>query len=151
MSCTFIVNYCIRGYHVYQRIWTPVIGEILETVREPDNKHDKYAMAVLEEQTKCIVGHIPQEISSLSSFFIRRGGTIIVQVTGQRERSSKPDGGLEVPCVYTFSHKTQALLDKAKELLKEKGIDEKPQQPLKRLERKRKQSTIRKPSKKFNN
>ena len=82
MSCTFIVNYCIRGYHVYQRIWTPVIGEILETVRERDNKHDKYAVAVLEEQTKCIVGHIPQEISSLSSFFIRRGGTIIVQVTG---------------------------------------------------------------------
>ena len=40
-----------------------------------------------------------------------------------------------------MSHKTQALLDKAKELLKEKGIDEKPQQPLKRLERKRKQST----------
>ena len=94
-------------------------------------------MAVLEEQTKCIVGHIPQEISSLCSFLIRR---ISVQVTGQRERSSKPDGGLEVPCVYTFSHKTQALFHKAKELLKEKGIDKKPQQPVKRLEQKRKQS-----------
>ena len=39
---------------MFQRIWTPVIGEVLETKREPDNKHDKYTVAVLEEQTNSL-------------------------------------------------------------------------------------------------
>ena len=29
---------CVRGYHVYQRIWAPHIGEKATTVREPDNE-----------------------------------------------------------------------------------------------------------------
>ena len=28
------IQCCIRGYHVYQRIWYPTIGEILGTARE---------------------------------------------------------------------------------------------------------------------
>ena len=33
---TYQVLCCIRGYHVYQRIWTPVVGERLSTTRERD-------------------------------------------------------------------------------------------------------------------
>ena len=36
------IQYCIRGYHVYQRIWYPTIGEILGFTRERDNTHDRY-------------------------------------------------------------------------------------------------------------
>ena len=39
---------CIRGYHVYHRKWFPSVGEILNTTREGDNPHDRYAVAVLE-------------------------------------------------------------------------------------------------------
>ena len=39
---------CIRGYHVYHRKWFPTVGEILNTTREGDNPHDRYAVAVLE-------------------------------------------------------------------------------------------------------
>ena len=45
----------ICGYHVYQRIWYPTIGEILGTAREWDNTHDRYTVAVLEVDTCCVV------------------------------------------------------------------------------------------------
>ena len=66
-----------------QRIWTPVINEMLATEREPDNEHIKYVVAVLEEETKCVVGHILQEILFLCSFSIKRGSQISVKVTGR--------------------------------------------------------------------
>ena len=31
----------VRGFHVYQEIWTPVIGECLECRHEPRNVEDK--------------------------------------------------------------------------------------------------------------
>ena len=48
----------IRGYHVYQRIWYPTIGEILGTARERDNTHDRYAVAVCRPTywQGCILG-----------------------------------------------------------------------------------------------
>ena len=53
----------IRGYHAYQRIWTPFVGEKATTAREPGNEHDRYAVAVLEDETLCAVGHLPRETS----------------------------------------------------------------------------------------
>ena len=37
---------CIRGYHVYQEIWTAAVGEELVCEREPDNSHDRYAIMI---------------------------------------------------------------------------------------------------------
>ena len=71
----------ICGYHVYQRIWTPFIGEKATTAREPGNQHDRYAVAVLEEQTLCTIGRILHEISKECSFFILRGGVIDVEIS----------------------------------------------------------------------
>ena len=31
----------VKGYHVYQGIWVPKIGETLSTEREPGNSKDK--------------------------------------------------------------------------------------------------------------
>ena len=47
-----------------------VPGEILNTTREGDNPHDHYAVAVLEEETCCVVGHLPREISRECFFFL---------------------------------------------------------------------------------
>ena len=33
---------CIRGYHVYQAVWTAAVGEELVCEREPHNSHDRY-------------------------------------------------------------------------------------------------------------
>ena len=49
----------IHGYHVYQMIWTPVVDEVLECVREEHNDEDRYAVAVKKNRTT--VGHCPKE------------------------------------------------------------------------------------------
>ena len=35
-----------RGYHAYQDIWNPLVGESLLLKREPDNSVDSSAVAV---------------------------------------------------------------------------------------------------------
>ena len=79
-----------------------VQGELLDCRREPGNRHDPYAVAVI--RSSVLVGHVPRRISSLCSAFIRRGGTITCQVTDAIRRYSfdLPQGGLEVPCVLRF-------------------------------------------------
>ena len=36
----------VRGHHVFKRIWTPVVGEILAVDVESGNAEDRYAVAV---------------------------------------------------------------------------------------------------------
>ena len=47
-------------------VWSPFIGESLNTQVEPDNVHDKYAVKVLKNIT--VVGHVLTEISRYCSF-----------------------------------------------------------------------------------
>lgn len=61
----FKVACCIRGYHVYNQIWTATMGEVLACEREPTNEQDRYAVAVLKSGT--IVGHLPKGVFSLST------------------------------------------------------------------------------------
>ena len=63
------IESCVRGYHVYQSVWTPTIGEELQCVREPTNIIDRYAVGVTKDGK--IVGHLPKKISRLCSLFIR--------------------------------------------------------------------------------
>ena len=51
----------VTGHHVYKVVWSPFIGESLNTQEEPDNVHDKYAVKVLKNEA--VVGHVPREIS----------------------------------------------------------------------------------------
>ena len=80
------IECCIRGYHVYHRIWHPIIGEVLETTRERENEHDCYAVAVLEEETHCVVGHLPRLIRHECYFFLRTGGILTGDLAVVRTR-----------------------------------------------------------------
>ena len=92
---------CIRGYHIYKDVWVAVIGEDLSCEREPLNHVDRYAVAVLKDDT--VVGHIPKKISRICSLFIARGGTIVCTPMGGRRYSTDlPQGGLEIPCKLVF-------------------------------------------------
>ena len=57
------VEFCIHGYHVYKDWWGALIGEGVLCEREPFNDEDRYAMAVLKDDT--VVSHIPRKISWL--------------------------------------------------------------------------------------
>ena len=51
----------VRGHHIYKRIWTPDIGELLNVITEDSNEHDAHAVAVLKSDH--IVGHVPRSSS----------------------------------------------------------------------------------------
>ena len=103
---TMEMNSCVRGYHVYQSVWTPVIGEELICRREVGNAHDRYAVGIYKQDSnrpETLVGHSPKKISLLRSLFLRRGGNVTCQVSGRRVYSSDlAQGGLEVPCRLIF-------------------------------------------------
>lgn len=46
VTVNFDVDSYVKGYHEYKSIWTPKIGEKLQTKREPENLVDKYAVCV---------------------------------------------------------------------------------------------------------
>ena len=49
----------VKGYHEYKGIWKPEIGDVLKTKREPENKTDKFVVAVMKEKEKdLVVGHL---------------------------------------------------------------------------------------------
>ena len=93
---------CVRGYHVYWRVWCAVEGETLQCTREQGNSKDCYAVAVKKDGV--IVGHIPIKTSRVTFLFLRRGGSLQSTVTGRRQYSSDLlQGGLEIPCKLLFS------------------------------------------------
>ena len=51
------VDYCMHGFHMYQDVWLPVVGETLPGHREDDNSEDQYAVAYYK--SKEVVGHVP--------------------------------------------------------------------------------------------
>ena len=48
---TFSVEAMVRGYHVYQCIWTPNVGEELPCRKEYGNTQDLFTVAVLHGTT----------------------------------------------------------------------------------------------------
>ena len=115
----FSVEAMIRGHHVYKEIWTPVEGEVLPCTRDVGNSCDPMAVAV--KKGADIVGHVIRKISVLCSIFLWRGGSITSRVAGYRRYSTDLEqGGLEVPCILTFSSPhTQAVSgEKTEKLVK---------------------------------
>ena len=94
----FEFNSYVRGYHAYQDLWSPQLGDVLPIEREPTNHEDKFAVAVKLEGH--VVGHLPFNIAPTISRFLNRSinkGT--VEVTGKRINRGA-GYGLEIPCKY---------------------------------------------------
>ena len=61
----------VRGYHVYQDIWTPTVSDQFDCRQEPENEEDRYAVAVYEDsESTDVLEHLPREISRVSYFFL---------------------------------------------------------------------------------
>ena len=107
----------VRGYHVYQDIWTAVVDEEFPCKREAGNRFDPFAVAVMKSDTTTVIGHVPRRISSICSLFLRKEGSITCLVTGHRRFSADlVQGGLEIPCVLRFQGDTKVTA-KAKKLV----------------------------------
>ena len=49
---SFTVELVIRGYHVYEEVWSSVIGEVLVCRRDTRNRHDPFAVATCKDTTQ---------------------------------------------------------------------------------------------------
>ena len=101
----------VRGHHVYKEAWRPVIGQLLPVFSEPNNRHDRRAVAIYLDGV--VVGHVPREISKVFWFFLKHNGKIMCEITGRR----KCGNGLEVPCAYKLKG-SSSMVEKAKKLLR---------------------------------
>lgn len=106
MSTCLNVETAIRGYHVYQGLWSPVVGELFVSLHQSDNTSDSHAMGVYSQNNLgLLVGHLPREMSHYCHFFTLHEGKISGKVTGSRRHSSEA-GGMEIPCLLTFTGST---------------------------------------------
>ena len=44
---TLELEYVVRGYHEYKRVWTPVLYEMLSTEIERGNPHNEYTVVLI--------------------------------------------------------------------------------------------------------
>ena len=115
MMFTFSLESSSRGYHEYQSIWpNPTVDDELICKREVENPHDTHAVAIKKDISGVLmtVGHVPRKISKVSPVFIRCGGTI--QGRHRRYLADLVQGGLEIPCILTYT------IDDEKEWVKTK-------------------------------
>ena len=83
---SFYINSVVRGCHVYESVWHPVVGDQVCCARQPGNCQDTFAVAIIKDDVT--VGHIPRSILPICSIFIQRGGMIVCRVTGHRQYSA---------------------------------------------------------------
>ena len=118
---SFSLDSSSRGYHEYQSIWpNPTVDDELLTEREVGNPHDTHAVAIKKHISGVLttVGHVPRTISKVSSVFIRRGGTIQGTVNGHRRYSADLEqGGLEIPCILTYTIEDEKEWAKTKQTI----------------------------------
>ena len=109
-----MLSSAVRGYHVYRDVW---VGEKLVARREFGNQFDKFAVKVLNGEES--VGHLPREYSRIAWYFLARGGSISVQVSGHRRHCKQLSvcGGVKIPCRVTFTCSRKAMLNQLKALL----------------------------------
>ena len=99
----FIVACASRGFHEYRKIWKPKLGQRLRVAFEKYNVYDPYCCALYARSKctihgRCVVGHIPRELSRFCKYFLDYSGVIDATVTSvDFRRSPIPQGELEIP------------------------------------------------------
>ena len=98
---SFAMESCVHGFHVYQHTWMPSHEEVLSCSRERGNRSDPFAVTVKKGED--IVGHVPRRFSCTSNLFLRSGGLLVCEISGDRRYSRDlPQGGMEIPCIYSI-------------------------------------------------
>ena len=90
----------VRGFHQYQSIWTPVVGEELPCKREACNLHNLFAVAVMKDHM--VVGHLPRKLSAIFWLFLRNGSITCIMTGTRRYSRDLVQGGLKIPCTLIF-------------------------------------------------
>lgn len=120
----FYVQASVRGYHAYFVDATVYIGEVMDCEMEPENDHDRYAVAVRNKDEK-IVGHVPVELSKIFHKFLSQHGKIEAECIGSRFNAGQGKG-LELPVDYRLvgnARYLRKLITKLQKKLEKEGSD----------------------------
>ena len=102
----------MRGFHVYQTVWSPIIGEEnLERRHEEKNEEDELAIGAYRNnfQKETLVGHTPRNISKFVYKFLKLPSSkLSCKVKGKR-LSRGAGYGLEIPVIFTFDGHEKAI------------------------------------------
>ena len=103
----------VMVFHVYRTKWEPVIGEILNTCMEPQNKVDKYAVAALDKE-KTVIGHLPKETigkyAKTIFYFLRNDSVNVCKVkVTVKAVNLGDDKGMRIPCVLQLTGNSQMV------------------------------------------
>ena len=80
---SLLLETVVHGYHIYQVMWEPHVGEPFITLHESGNGHDRHVMAIYRDsEAGVVVGHSPREITKTCHYFTRHDGKISGRVTG---------------------------------------------------------------------
>lgn len=112
----------VRGYHAYLDNASVRIGEILTSEMELDNPHDKYAVAV-KNQDGNLVGHGPKELSRLFHEFLNDSGEREAECIGNRLNAGKGKG-VEIPVDYRLVANDSYLVRLKRKLSKKDFADD---------------------------
>ena len=112
---SFSVESMVRGYHIYKDRWCPHIDEELDYQRERHNYRDPFAASVMKGSV--IVGHLPRKIPAICYVFLgKHNSPISCKITVSRKYSQDlPQGGMEVPCTFTFQGQ-KGFVEKARKM-----------------------------------
>ena len=129
----------IRGYHVYQDTWEIEIGEVLDLIHEPNNEHDKNAIAVIKDNDD-VAGHTLWALAStkqgtgiIRHFLTKKGSKGQVQVVGKAV--NRGGGyGMEIPCAYKFTGQPRNvdMLNKLLDIPNNRSVRKEKERDLKR-------------------
>lgn len=100
-ECEVYIESSVRGYHAYFKDTTVCVGEVLRCEIEDNNEHDKYAIAVRNEEGK-LVGHVPIELSKRFNKLLQDYGDIEAECIGNRFNAGHGKG-LEFPADYRLT------------------------------------------------
>ena len=90
----------LRGYHVYQKIWKPFIGQVITFAREKKRPYDRFAISgsakIPGKIGHIVAGHIPRELSRYMWYALDTGTIISGKVIPDKYKPSPLFQGLEI-------------------------------------------------------
>ena len=86
-------------------ICKPLVGKSLYCVKEPTNKVDKNAVAVVHTNFHCkeVVGHVQQNIFMIASLFLSLSHCALYIFANGKSINHGGEYGLEIPEKFNFS------------------------------------------------
>ena len=104
-SSSFNYENFIKEYHVYIKVWSPLLGECLFGKKEQSNGVEKNAVAVIHLNSsgkKGVVSYVPQNISGVVSLYFSRPHYYLeLEFTGKRVDSVGGDR-LKITAKFRF-------------------------------------------------